>query len=115
MAPDCKLALASHERLTLTSVRSLMREDGRDSAFAIETVNLVFPGSAAIFRPLKWQGAHLPVLRIEKLQCPKGGAQDLPLLTEFPRLPGRTAQRKIKEAGPWGFDSDTRLPQYTHA
>ena len=92
-----------------------MREDGRDSAFAIESVNLVFLGSAAIFPPLKWQDAHLPVLRIEKLQCPKRGAQDLALLIGFPWLPGRTAQWKIKEAGAWGFDSDTRLPKYTHA
>jgi hypothetical protein len=115
IALDCKFALMPGEGFTLGSVRGLMRKNGLDSAFAIETVNLFFPGSVAIVGPLKRQGIHPPVFGVEEgrgLQC---GSQDFALLSGLPWPTGRTAQRKIQKAGARRFDVFARLPKDTHA
>jgi hypothetical protein len=81
IAPDYKLSLAPGERLTLASVRRLMRKNCRDSAVAIETVNLLFPGSIPIFRPLKRQGPDQPLFGVEERRRLQSGSQDFTLLS----------------------------------
>jgi hypothetical protein len=103
------------EGFSLRSVRSLMRKNGRHSAFAIETINLLFPGSVSVLRPLKRQGIHPPVFGVEEGRGFQRGSQNLALLPGLPRPTGRTAQRKIEKAGARRFDVFARLPKDTCA
>ena len=100
---------------SLGSVRGLMRKNGGDPAFAIETINLFFPGSVAIVGPLKRQGIHPPVFGVEEGRGFQRGSQDFALLSRLPWPTGRTAQRKIEKAGARRFDVFAHLPKDTHA
>jgi hypothetical protein len=91
IASYCKFPLMPDERLTLRPVRRLMRKNGRDSPFAIETVNFIFPGSVAIFRPLKLQDIHPPVFGVEGGRRLQRGSQDFALLLGLAWTTGRTA------------------------
>jgi hypothetical protein len=101
---------AASQRVALKAMGLLMGHNGIDSAGAIKIVNLRFPIPVPIFRPLKGQRFHVPVIARKRWRTFQGCPQDIALLAGLMRFSRGTAQRKIEETSSRRFKVLTRFP-----
>jgi hypothetical protein len=65
VAPNRKLALATHERFAARMMLVSVRQNNLQAAVAIQLANLFLPRTAAIRRPLKGQRLDVPRLPVK--------------------------------------------------